>query len=79
MFEPKFVDFSGGPERLDLHGLPIIVDPCDYEGIQIAARNLAEDIGRVTGQEAEIWTSLSEDHIQGAIVVGSLEKSKFNR
>lgn len=79
MFESKFVDFSGGPEHLDLNGLPIIVDPDDYEGIQIAARNLAEDIERVTGQKAEIWTNLGDDHIQAAIVVGSLEKSKFNR
>lgn len=68
---------------LGLRGLPILVDPNDYEGIHIASTNLALDLEKVTGHKSEVWTST--DHVptpaplSGIILVGSAEKCRYFR
>lgn len=79
MFDPRFVDFSAGVDYLSLCGLPILVDVDDYEGIHIAVENLAVDIEKVTGTKPETWTDTDKSEVDGMIVVGSLEKSRFAR
>lgn len=63
----KFVISSGG------HSSPIIADTTDWKGVLIAVRNLAEDIGKVTGSPSEIKSET--DPSANQIIVGTIGKS----
>lgn len=52
MFEATIVEFQPSPGAVDLRGLPILVDTEDFEGIRIAANNLATDLEQVTGEKS---------------------------
>ncbi|KAH8817036.1 hypothetical protein F5884DRAFT_242342 [Xylogone sp. PMI_703] len=79
MFDSQVVDFRPGDGRLDLSGLPVLIDSDDFEGIRIAADNLVTDLERVTEQKSTLLTNLDDDSIDGLIIVGSLEKSRYIR
>ena len=67
----QFVSFSSGDIQLAGNGeTTILVDPQDQKGVMIAARNLAEDFGRVTGTNAKVVSSGD-----ARIVVGTLGHS----
>lgn len=53
-------------------GADIIVDSDDHRGVHIAAKNLSTDLQKVTGHECNTRPS---HHT--AIVIGSLDRSKF--
>ncbi len=54
--------------------LPIIYDKNDYEGIQIAVRNLRKDFGRVCGTEPPFGITPGHSaEKQDAIIIGSIE------
>lgn len=86
MFEQQIVTFSAGPETtgsLSLVGATITVDQSDSIGVHIAARNLAQDFGRVTKSEAArvlVFEDGQEANVAGAeaaIVVGNIESSRL--
>lgn len=76
MFERKFLSFNPQAGDFDLAGAPIIVDGGDFEGVKIAAKSLSEDLEKVTGRNSEILYDLSNIHIEKAIILGSLERSR---
>lgn len=76
----KIVTFDAAVEdSLGLRGLPILVDPTDYEGIHIASTNLALDLEKVTGHKSAVWTSTENisPPVRGVILVGSIEKCRY--
>lgn len=81
MFDEKFISFNGASGQLSLVGVPIVVDRADFPGIQIAARNLAGDFGRVTKGAASPLRFVADendafkDEAETAIIVGSIEAS----
>lgn len=78
MFDAEVVDFKPSPGSLDLRGCPILIDQNDFEGIKIAAHNLAADLERVTGLKSPVWTSIDQySASDGLIVVGSVQKCKY--
>ncbi|KAI8668383.1 hypothetical protein NCS55_00863700 [Fusarium keratoplasticum] len=80
MSDLSIVDFAPGNGRMDLRNLPIVMDPAEHQSIHLAVKNLASDLERVTGSLPAIWTDPSEyQSVEGAIVVGSLERSKLIR
>ncbi|MBC2607736.1 glycosyl hydrolase 115 family protein [Pelagicoccus albus] len=56
--------------------IPILVDEADEWGLIRAARDLSVDFERVTGHEAML-VHKSNKKLKTAIIVGTLEKSKF--
>lgn len=66
-------------DSLGLRGLPILVDPDDYEGIHIASSNLALDLEKVTGHKSAVWTGTDNisTPVSGVILVGSIEKCRY--
>ncbi|PSN69553.1 hypothetical protein BS50DRAFT_618603 [Corynespora cassiicola Philippines] len=77
MFDSQITSFTNSPGSLKLHGTPILVDPDDYEGIHIAACNLASDLKKVTGHWSHVWEGVEEKQSYNLIVVGSLQRSRF--
>ncbi|KAM0230650.1 hypothetical protein ACHAPO_009176 [Fusarium lateritium] len=81
MFEEKIVDFEPSAGSIPLVGATIVVDQSDFPGIIRAAKNLAEDFGRVTkGHYSPVLLLKSEeDYVQintkTAIFVGSIGSS----
>ena len=68
----QFVTFNSGDIQLAGNGTTtILVDPQDQKGVMIAARNLAEDFGRVTGTNATVLTEGD-----ARIIVGTIGHSK---
>ena len=68
----QFVSFDNGDIQVAGNGeTTILVDQQDQKGVMIAARNLAEDFGRVTGTNATI---VSEG--EARIIVGTIGHSK---
>ena len=68
---PRFVDFENGDLLLAGDGqVAIFVDNADCKGVDIAARSLAADFGRVTGEVGQV---VSEGDTR--IVVGTLGHS----
>ena len=51
------------------------VDGHDYKGVVLAARNLAQDIGRVTGTAARV--DMARPAGRGAVVAGTVGKSRW--
>ncbi|KAK1961301.1 hypothetical protein LY78DRAFT_696231 [Colletotrichum sublineola] len=85
MFEKAIVTFSPGEgaATLSLVGATIVVDESDPIGIHIAARNLAEDFGRVTRSDASEVTvvkcgqhNVPPDTI-AAIIIGCVQSSQL--
>jgi len=79
MFEAAIVDFQPSAGAIDLRRVPILVDLEDFEGIRIAADNLATDLEKVTGEKPFILTNVNYHPIEAVILVGSLEQSRFIR
>jgi hypothetical protein len=80
MFDCHVVDFTPAKDRMDLRGLPILVDVEDYEGIHIAVQNLALDFEKVLGHKADIWTGTSNQPCTpGVILIGSVERCRYLR
>lgn len=77
MFDTHFVTFDAQPDALELQGLPILIDPDDFEGNFIAAYNVANDLEKVTGQHSPIWTNIEQPATTGVILVGSVQRSRF--
>ncbi|KXH28747.1 hypothetical protein CSAL01_10842 [Colletotrichum salicis] len=85
MFEKAIVTFSSpkDAETLDLVGATILVDESDPIGIHIAARNLAQDFGRVTQSEqstVQVVQGTQVDAALGsaaAIIIGSIKSSSI--
>ncbi|KAL3445818.1 hypothetical protein BJX65DRAFT_319142 [Aspergillus insuetus] len=77
MFDVPVVSFQPVEASFNLIGLPVLVDSEDYEGIHIAAVNLANDIARVSGIKPEISSRIPTEStsIDGVILVGSIQKS----
>jgi hypothetical protein len=68
----QFVSFNSGDIQVAGNGVTtILVDQQDLKGVMIAARNLAEDFGRVTGTNATI---VSEG--EARIIAGTIGHSK---
>lgn len=55
----------------------IVVDPDEFKGVTIAARSLADDFMRVTGQKAGLEQQADDDEVQ--IIVGSMDRSDLIR
>ena len=76
MFEPKFISFESQAECLDLAGASILIDVADFEGLKIAAKSLADDLEKVTGQTSRVLNDISNIHVKTAIILGTLERSR---
>lgn len=76
----RFVTFSkqSAATPVCLNGRPanIVIDQEEYKGVTIAARSLADDFMKVTGQKAEL-TAEADSGIQ--IVIGSADRSELIR
>ncbi|KAH7310735.1 hypothetical protein B0I35DRAFT_378520 [Stachybotrys elegans] len=79
MFEDKFVNFSFVDGSLPLKGISILIDPEEYEGVRIAAANLASDLSKVTGQESKLRETNKGYQEHGVILIGSIQKSELLR
>ncbi|KAM0331572.1 hypothetical protein ACHAQA_003251 [Verticillium albo-atrum] len=80
MFETPIIGFDADQARLDLAGLPILIDEHEFEGVQIAAKNLASDLESVTGKSSALLTTTEgQTSVEGVILVGSIAKSRFLR
>ncbi|OAL48891.1 hypothetical protein IQ07DRAFT_542687 [Pyrenochaeta sp. DS3sAY3a] len=79
MFDTQFVSFAATPDALEIQGLPILVDADDFEGVLLAAQNLADDLQKVTGKSSPVWKSLENPPTRGIILIGSVNRSKFVR
>nr|AAO27748.1 unknown [Fusarium sporotrichioides] len=81
MFEEKIVDFEPSAGSIPLVGATIVVDQSDYPGIIRAAKDLAQDFGRVTKGDPSpvVLLKSEEDYVQintkTAIFVGSIGSS----
>lgn len=75
----QIVTFDTVAGSLGLRGLPILVDPNDYEGIHIASTNLALDLEKVTGHKSTVLTSTDNisPSVNGVILIGSIEKCRY--
>lgn len=78
MLQTGFVAHKPAAGAISLVNAPIVVDREDFEGIRIAAATLAEDIARVTGEEAPAITS-EQSPSPCVIIVGSVQRSKLVR
>ncbi|EMD60268.1 glycoside hydrolase family 115 protein [Bipolaris sorokiniana ND90Pr] len=76
MHQADFVAHKPAPGAISLVDAPIIIDHEDFEGIRIAATTLAQDIARVTGEEAPTITS-EQSPSPCVIIVGSVQRSKY--
>ncbi|KAJ8118112.1 hypothetical protein OPT61_g847 [Boeremia exigua] len=76
MLQTLFVTDEPGAGAISLVNAPIVVDRDDFEGIQIAATALAEDIARVTGKGAPTITP-EQSASPCVVIVGSVQKSKL--
>jgi hypothetical protein len=76
MFENNIVSFELG-EGFDLVKAAIVVDEEDFEGVRIAAKNLAFDFTRVTGQETSLIapSGLFQSTTQNYIIIGTISRS----
>ncbi|KAI9152312.1 Myo-inositol 2-dehydrogenase [Paramyrothecium foliicola] len=79
MFEEKLIDFTPCEGSLPLAGIPILIDPDEYEGVRIAVTNLASDLKKVTGRDSKIWTTRDLPATDAVIVIGTLQKSSIVR
>lgn len=77
MFDAPFIDFQNGQDYLDIVGAPILADPDDHEGVQIAILNLAEDLQKVTGRKPAVLSDVETRALESVILIGSLTKSKY--
>jgi len=68
----RFVSFTTGDLQLTQQGVTIGVDAKDAKAVAIAAQTLAEDFGRVTGQNAQV-----ANNGDARIVVGTLGQSAY--
>ncbi|SCV46988.1 uncharacterized protein FFB14_09526 [Fusarium fujikuroi] len=81
MFEEKIVDFKPSPGSISLVGASIVVDQSDYPGVIRAAKDLAQDVARVTKEDASplvvVSTGSDYERIQTktVIIIGSLASS----
>jgi hypothetical protein len=76
MFETSIVSFEHG-EGFDLAKAAILVDEEDFEGVLIAAKNLAFDFSKVTGHETSLTTPSESLHSKARnyIIIGTLSQS----
>ncbi|KAF4969145.1 hypothetical protein FSARC_3582 [Fusarium sarcochroum] len=81
MFEERIIDFQSSTGSIPLVGASIVVDQSDYPGVLRAAKDLAQDFGRVTrGDPSPLILVNSEadyEKIQTptAILIGSVGSS----
>ncbi|EKJ67652.1 hypothetical protein FPSE_12169 [Fusarium pseudograminearum CS3096] len=81
MFEEKIIEFDPSAGSIPLVGATIVVDQSDYPGIIRAAKDLAQDFGRVTKGDPSPLVLLSSEedyahiHTKTAIFVGSIGSS----
>lgn len=54
---------------------PLYVDTADYKGVRIAAGNVAEDIGRVTGVKSRVEASAPSG--KGLVIAGTVGRSRW--
>ncbi|KAG7108295.1 hypothetical protein HYQ45_018136 [Verticillium longisporum] len=80
MFETPIIGFDAAHGALDLAGLPVLFDKDEFEGTQIAIRNLARDLESVTGKPSALLTTTEgQSPVDGVILVGSLARCAFLR
>jgi len=74
----KFISFDGKENYFPLvtnnEKITIATFPDDHKGVIMAVENLKDDLFRVTGNQAMLSDTYSND---AKIIVGSLDKSKF--
>ena len=74
-----YVMFDSAPGAFQLAkdgaSAKILVDSADWAGVIRAAKDLGDDVGKVTGKASEVVTT---DKIEsGSVVVGTIGKSKL--
>lgn len=69
---PRFVGFTSGDMLLTDGTVTISYDKSDDKAVAIAAKTLAADFARVTGEEAQLG-----DTFEAKIIVGTIGKSSF--
>ncbi|MBR3506037.1 MAG: glycosyl hydrolase 115 family protein, partial [Lentisphaeria bacterium] len=76
----SYVLFSGkaGAFRLAKDGVSakILVDPSDWPGVVRAAKDLGDDVGKVTGSASEVVTDAASAE-KGSVIVGTIGRSKL--
>ncbi len=76
----SYVLFSGkaGAFRLAKDGVSakILVDPSDWPGVVRAAKDLGDDVGKVTGSASEVVTDTASAE-KGSVIVGTIGRSKL--
>ncbi|KAF5025712.1 hypothetical protein F66182_2179 [Fusarium sp. NRRL 66182] len=81
MFEERIIDFLPSAGSISLVGATIVVDQSDYPGVIRAARDLAQDFGRVTRGDPSplLLVNAKLDYrkiqTQTAILIGSIGSS----
>jgi hypothetical protein len=80
MFEQPIVTFEGG-RGFSLIGTDILIDPDEFEGVRIAAKNLCKDFAKVTGQGGNIVLTTPTGGVKpkSCIIVGTISNSKTIR
>jgi hypothetical protein len=76
MLQNTFVACEPAAGAVSLLNAPIVVDSEEFEGIRIAAATLANDIAKVTGEDAPAITS-EQSASPCVIIIGSVQRSKF--
>lgn len=75
MLEKPIVSFEPG-HGFSLVGADIFVDKDEFEGVQIAARNLAKDFSKVTGTGGNsVVTAPSAARSKSCIIIGTESRS----
>ena len=75
-----YVMFDSAPGAFQLAkdgvSAKILVDSADWAGVVRAAKDLGDDVGKVTGKASEVVTTAGAIE-RGSVVVGTIGKSKF--
>ena len=79
LLEESFIGFTPANGSVALSQAPILFDPNDFTGVQIAASNLASDFDAVLGKAPEIVRYASavapSNGTSRAVIVGSITNS----
>ena len=78
---PQYVAFNAGQDTFPMvtHGkaTPLVVDSTDWPGVARAARDLADDVQRVTGIHPALSRTAKGDAFEDAIIIGTIGKSNL--
>ena len=55
--------------------VPLLLDSSDDQAIHVAAQTFAHDVYRVTGRRPELYNDTLPNHVDDAVIIGSMSSS----